>query len=223
MATQNEMEASEPQVSMTLEKPSPQDWLQKRQPEIINILSTLKQLKTFTVEKPAEDLNQLHVSISGLRNYQEWVKTYLVNAIGMELEVKRLCAVTEIEYKDALGKAFTEKADVVSLGKSFEEKLLRLRQYIPVIREKEEWEAILESVGSFKQAVQLVYDDLSRGAMSTATQVNVIKSQILTGQIKIQIEGNVAKSIISENALDSLDRAAIKNTTRGEGTLETLL
>jgi hypothetical protein len=208
---------------MTLEKPSPQDWLQKRQPEIINILSTLKQLKTFTVEKPAEDLNQLHVSISGLRNYQEWVKTYLVNAIGMELEVKRLCAVTEIEYKDALGKAFTEKADVVSLGKSFEEKLLRLRQYIPVIREKEEWEAILESVGSFKQAVQLVYDDLSRGAMSTATQVNVIKSQILTGQIKIQIEGNVAKSIISENALDSLDRAAIKNTTRGEGTLETLL
>lgn len=197
-------------------KVTPETWLTKRQPSIVKILDSLRQIKTLTVPNPSEDLNQLHTAISGARNYQEWVKTYLVEAIGMELEVKRLLAISNIEYKDALGKAFVTKADIVASGKSFEEKLLRLREHLPTIREKEEWEQVLESVQSLKEAVQLVYDDLSKAAMAISMQVNVIKSQILTGQIKIQIKGFTAKDILSENAFSAIEKASMKNIPNGE-------
>lgn len=197
-------------------KVTPEAWLTKRQPGIVKILDSLRQIKTLTVPNPSEDLNQLHTAISGARNYQEWVKTYLVETIGMELEVKRLLAISNIEYKDALGKAFVTKADIVASGKSFEEKLLRLREHLPTIREKEEWEQVLESVQSLKEAVQLVYDDLSKAAMAISMQVNVIKSQILTGQIKIQIEGFTAKDILSENAFSAIEKASMKNIPNGE-------
>lgn len=196
--------------------PTPAVWTEKRQPEIISMLKALKELKSFTVPNPADNLNQLHTAIAGARNYQEWVKTCLVQAIGMELEVKRLLALTEIRYRDELGKAFTARADVIDKAKSFEEKLLRLREYLPVIREKEEWEQTLETVTSFKQAVQLVYDDLSRGAMAISAQVNVIRSQILNGEIKIQVDGFTAKGLIQENTMDALDKASVRNQERGE-------
>jgi hypothetical protein len=169
-----------------------------------------------------EDLNQLHTSLAGSRNYQEWVKSYLVEAIGMELEVKRLLAVTKMDYKDQLGKAFTEKAEIVSLGKSFEEKILRLREHLPIIREQEEWEQLLDNVQSIKEAVQFVYDDLSKGAMAIASHINVVKTQILTGQVKIQIDGATAKVLFADTTLDAIDKAAIKNSGRGETSFEKL-
>jgi len=200
--------------------PTPTQWLTKRQQSIADTLKLLKVEKTFTVPDPTSNLNQLHTAIAGARNYQEWVKTCLVNAIGMELEVKRLLALARIQYRDELGKAFTTKADVIEKAKSLEEKLLRLREHLPVIREVEEWELILDSVTSFKQAVQLVYDDLSRGAMAISSQVNVIRSQILNGEIKIQVDGFTAKGLITENAMDALDKAALKNQSRGASTFE---
>ncbi|VVB50699.1 Uncharacterised protein [uncultured archaeon] len=201
---------------MEVKLPTPVEWAEKRQPEIVSMLKSLKELKSFTVPNPTDNLNQLHTAIAGARNYQEWVKTCLVQAIAMELEVKRLLALAEIKYKDELGKAFTTHADIIEKAKSFEEKLLRLREKLPCIREKEEWEQTLETVTSFKQAVQLVYDDLSRGAMAIASQVNVIRSQILNGEIKIQVDGFTAKGLITENAMDAVDKASIKNQERGQ-------
>lgn len=208
---------------MEVKKPTPTEWLQKRQPKIVEALDALRKVKTFSIDKsPVEDLNQLHTSLAGSRNYQEWVKSYLVEAIGMELEVKRLLAVTKMDYKDQLGKAFTEKAEIVSLGKSFEEKILRLREHLPIIREQEEWEQLLDNVQSIKEAVQFVYDDLSKGAMAIASHINVVKTQILTGQVKIQIDGATAKVLFADTTLDAIDKAAIKNSGRGETSFEKL-
>jgi hypothetical protein len=208
---------------LEVKKPTPTEWLQKRQPKIVEALDALRKVKTFSIDKsPVEDLNQLHTSLAGSRNYQEWVKSYLVEAIGMELEVKRLLAVTKMDYKDQLGKAFTEKAEIVSLGKSFEEKILRLREHLPIIREQEEWEQLLDNVQSIKEAVQFVYDDLSKGAMAIASHINVVKTQILTGQVKIQIDGATAKVLFADTTLDAIDKAAIKNSGRGETSFEKL-
>ncbi len=197
-------------------KVTPELWIEKRQPDILNILDSLKQYKSFTVPNPTENLNSLHTCISGIRGYQEYVREYLVKAISLELEVKRLLAYAEISLKDEIGKAFSTYAEVVSQGKSFEEKMLRLRQYIPAISDKEKWEAVYDSVKSFKEAVELVYKDLNSASMSIHGQIQVIRNQVLTGELKIRVGEFTAKAILSDNTLDAVEKASLSNIPAGK-------
>lgn len=203
-----------------LKKVSADVWINKRQKDILGTLDTLRELKSITLPaNPEHNLNELHASISKTRGYQEYIRASLVTAIAYELEVKRLLANSESALKDALAKAFVEKADIVALGKSVEERMIRLRPFVPEIKEKEEFEALLESVRSFKEALDLVFRDLSSCNFSISSQVNVIRSQILSGEIKIQVGDFTAKSILSENTLDAVEKAAVKNVLNGEITL----
>jgi len=187
----------------------PSSWIEKRQESMLKTIDGLKQVGTVQLPaNPGDDLNELHSVISKIRGYQEWVRTSLVQAIGLELEVKRLLANSEIVLKDELGKAFTTHAAIIEKAKSFEEKMLRLREYVPAIKEKEEWESILDSVKSFKEAVEMVYRDLSSAGMSVHAQIQVIRNQVLTGQMKIQVDGFTAKGILQESTLSSVEKVA---------------
>jgi len=198
----------------------PSVWIDKRQESMLKTIDGLKQIGTIQLpSNPGDDLNDLHAVISRVRGYQEWVRTSLVQAISLELEVKRLLANAEITLKDEIGKAFTTYAAVVEKAKSFEEKMLRLREYIPAIKEKEEWESILDSVRSFKEAVEMVYRDLNSASMSVHAQIQVIRNQVLTGQMKIQVDGFTAKGILQEGTLDSVEKAAARASNESQVTL----
>lgn len=187
----------------------PETWIEKRQESILTGIEGLKKIGTVQLPvNPGDDLNELHSVISKIRGYQEWVRTTLIQAIGLELEVKRLLAKSEMSLKDDLGKAFTTHATIVEKAKSFEEKMLRLREFLPTIKEKEEWESILDSVRSFKEAVEMTYKDLSSASMSVHGQIQVIRNQVLTGEMKIQIDGFTAKGILQDSTLDAVEKAA---------------
>lgn len=189
----------------------PENWVEKRQETLLNTLDGLKTIGTVQLPtNPGENLNELHTVISKIRGYQEWVRTSLVNAIGYELEVKRLLAKAEMALKDDLGKAFTTHAAIVEKAKSFEEKMLRLREYIPSIKEKEEWESILDSVKAFKEAVEMVYRDLSSASMSVHGQIQVIRNQVLTGELKIQVDGFTAQGILKDQTMSAVEKAATR-------------
>lgn len=197
----------------------PETWIEKRQETILTGIEGLRKIGTVQLPaNPGDDLNELHSVISKIRGYQDWVRNTLVQAIQLELEVKRLLARSEMALKDDLGKAFTTHAVIVEKAKSFEEKMLRLREYIPTIKEKEEWESILDSVRSFKEAVDMVYKDLSSASMAVHGQIQVIRNQVLTGELKIQVDGFTAKGILQDNTLTAVEKAA----TRSQGPEVTL-
>ncbi len=192
------------------------DWVLSKQDTIQRSLETLKGLKSFTLPDLSTNLNAFHGKISEIRGTQDWVRTYLITCLGMELDLKRRVSSARIAYKDAMGLAFVSRKDVIDTAKSFEEKTLRLRQYVPEIRELEEWEDLLKFLETFKEAVQLVYDDLSKASMALSVQSNVIKSQILTGDLKIQIDGFTAQSILKDNTMTAIEKASASATPRGE-------
>lgn len=200
-----------------------QNWLEKRQPEINRVLKALYDVKSFTIANPAGNLNLFHTTISGLRETQDYVRTYLLTVIGLESEVKRSLGMAIQNYKDAMCKAFTLHKDKTEGGRSLEEKSMKLRDVIPEIKIKEEWEDTLENVKFLKEAVDLVYQDLSKSAMALNLQVAVLKNQILTGEIKIALGDGAVKSVLSEATLDSMEKVGMKNMPNQDFDLDSLI
>jgi len=183
-----------------------EDWIQIRMPEIKRILDTVKEVKHEVIGDDMDNLNRFHTIMSTVRERQQYVKTYLVQVINLQLEVKRFLALAKKNYKDAMGIAFTKYSEIVAQARSFDEKELRLREFIPQIAEKESWEEIIEQVSSLKEAVQLVYDDLSKSSMAVSLQSNVVKSQILTGELKLRVGNFTANGILQDNLLDASEK-----------------
>ncbi len=201
----------------------PQDWLDKRTPEIEQIVKALSTIKTHTVSSPIGNLNQFHTSMSNLRENQEYIRTWLLKAIELELEAKRFLALAIQNYKNAMGRAFISMKDKIDGARSMDEKELRLRDFVPEIEIKEGWESILESVKLLKESVDLVYGDLSKASMSMAGQISVIKQQILSGEIRIAIGEGAVRTVLGENSLSSAEKVALQNQPSGEFDLDSLL
>jgi hypothetical protein len=198
-------------METSITKSPAQNWLEIRQPEINLVLKALYDVKSFTVGNPAGNLNLFHTTLSSLRETQDYVRTYLLKVIGLESEVKRSLGMAIQDYKDAMGKAFTTHKVQTEGGRSLEEKSMKLREFLPEIKIKEEWEDTLESVKLLKEAVDLVYQDLSKNAMSLNLQVAVLRNQILTGEIRIAVGDGAVKSLLSEATSDSMEKAAFRN------------
>ena len=197
------METQEKSLTIT-----PDKWLENKQRILLNAIDSLKQVKSFSVPDPTEDLRKIHTSLNGCREYQTWVLNLLVGINAMDLEVRRLLAKEESSLKDSMGRAFVEHADVVALGKSFEEKSLRLRPYVPEIKNVEEWTSILKMVESVKDTLNMVYQDLSKSGFALNTQVNLLKVQIMTGDIKLAVgDSGMVKALFSEATLSSVEKA----------------
>jgi hypothetical protein len=183
-----------------------EDWLQLRMPEIQRILDTLKDPSAHVIGDNVENLNNIHGVVSNIRGRQEYIKTYLIRVIGMELEVKRFLALAKSKYKDAIGPAFVKYSELVSAARSYEEKENRIREFVPQIKEREEWESISEQVSLLKEAVDLAYQDLSKASMTASLQVNVIRQQVLTGEIKVQFGKFTPQTLLEDAALSSPER-----------------
>ena len=204
-----------------------QYWLDTRQPEINLVLKALYDVKSFTVGNPAGNLNLFHTTLSSLRETQDYVRTYLLKVIGLESEVKRSLGMAIQNYKDAMSRAFTTHKAQTEGGRSLEEKAMKLREFLPEIKIKEEWEDTLESVKLLKEAVDLVYQDLSKAAMSLNLQVNVLRHQVLTGEIKIGIGDGAVRSLLGEATMSSMEKVAFKskmdNQPNGEFNLDDMV
>lgn len=198
-------------------------WLDKRSNEINSIVKAMLTVKSFTVKNPVGNLNVFHETLSSLRETQEFARTYFLKVIDLELEAKRFLGMAIQNYKDAMAKAFVSMKDKVDGARSFEEKELRLREFLPEIKERENWEGTLESIKLLKEAVDLVYQDLSKAAMALNLQVGVLKNQILTGEIRIAIGEGAVRSILSESTLDSMEKVALKSQPNGSFNLDDLV
>jgi hypothetical protein len=192
---------------------SAQQWLGMREQEINNILKSLTQVKTFVVGDPTANLGKMHTIASGIREYQAYVGTYMASVFGMELEAKRMLSTVTMKYKDAMGDALDTYKEQIANARSLEEREMRLRKFLPVIREKEEWEQTLESIKLLKEAVQMVYDDLSKAAMTLVTQVNVIKHQILIGELRI-VDKQLLQ-VLQESTVEAVEKASVRAIPNG--------
>jgi DNA repair ATPase RecN len=173
-------------------------WLTVRIPQIKKVLSILRGIPRDVVGDDMTNLNRLHTVMSNTRERQQYVQTYLLQVINLQREVKSYLSLAMANYKDAMGKAFTQHAEVISSARSYDEKELRLRQYVPEISEKEIWEGIADQVESLKEGIKLVYDDFSKDAMSISLQRDVVQSQIYTGELKIRVEDLTARNMIRD-------------------------
>jgi hypothetical protein len=183
-----------------------EDWIQLRMPTIQRILDSIKDVKHEVIGDDMVNLNRFHTISSIVRERQQYVKTYLVQVINLQLEVQRLYALSKKKYKDAMGEAFVKFSEIVDKARSYEEKELRLRKFVPEISEKEQWEEIVEQIASLKEAVQLTYDDLSKSAMAVSLQMNVVRNQVLTGELKIRVGNFTAEGILQDALMDSSDK-----------------
>jgi hypothetical protein len=199
---------------MRLEKA--EDWIQFRMPEIQRILDSMRDVKHEVVGDDMINLNRFHTISSVVRERQQYVKTYLVQVINMQLEVRRFLSLAKQKYKDAMGKAFDSYSTVIAQARSYEEKEIRLRKFVPEISEKEQWEEIVEQIASLKEAVQLTYDDLSKSAMAVTLQNNVVKNQIMTGELQLRVGNFTAQGIIQENLFDKKEQKLL-NPLPGDG------
>jgi hypothetical protein len=192
-------------------------WLHRCMPEINRILEALKEANVpHVIGDNVENLNLIHGVVSSIRNRQEHVKTYLINVIGIELEVKRFVALAKSRYKDAIGPAFVQYSELVNAARSYEEKENRVRSYVPQISELENWESIKDQISSLKEAVTLAYEDLSKASMTASLQVNVIRQQVLTGDIKVRIGNFGTSELVKENLLNSEEKF-LTNKLPGDG------
>lgn len=198
------------------------NWLSVRSADIENILKSLSIVKSFVVKTPEGQLSKFHTSISELRETQEYLRTWVGVSIRLEAEAKRLLALAVSNYKDVIGKSFIVHKDKIEGAKSLEEKMLRLRDFVPEIKIMEEWEATLDNIKLLREAVEFSYDDLNKASMSLNLQVNVIRQQVLTGEIRIILDGQATRAVMSDNTLDSMEKASLRNKmgSKPNGTFE---
>jgi hypothetical protein len=183
-------------------------WIEARTPQLTRILQTLQETNVnHTIGDNVDNLNKIHGVVSSIRGRQEYVRTYLVSIINIELEVKRFLALAISNYKDKIGEAFTTYAELVDRARSYEEKENRLRPYVPEIKEKEEWEGILDQVKSVREVIQLCYNDLDKASMAANLQVAVIKQMILTGEIKIQYDKFSGSELVKNSTMTGTEKA----------------
>lgn len=209
-----------PKEEISLNKPveqkgflTAQEWLDKRESEITRILSTLLPSKQMTVGDPTANLSAMHTVITNIREQQAFIGTYLARVIEMELEVKRALAAITSQYKDEMGRALVEFKDLVANSRGLEERELRLRDKLPVLKRKEEWESTLENIKLLRQAVELMYEDLSKAAMAINLQGQVLRNQILIGEVKL-VNNNLIR-LFQDSTLEAVEKANVNNMVRG--------
>lgn len=190
-----------------------QEWLDVKETEIMGVLKALDTVKAYSIGDPTANLNRMHEVATNVREKQAYVLTQLTKVIEMQLEARRMLVQAKIKYKDAMAEAFETHKEQIGNARSLEERELRLRKYVPSIKERDSWEETLENVLLLREAVQLVYDDMSKAAMTLATQVNVVKQQILVGEVKI-IDSGLMK-VLSDSTMDAVERAKINSMPRG--------
>jgi len=198
---------------------TPDIWLAKRQPELLKAIESLKQVRAFSVPDPTQDLNEIHKNLAGAREMQCYVLNMCTNVGAMELEIRRLISIAEIRSKNKIGVAFVEHADVVALGKSYDEKMLRLRVFVPEIQEIEEWASALRLVQDVKETLNLVYNDLGKSCYAISAQVSLLKIQILTGDIKLAVNNQGVRALFSDGTTEAIDRIVSGSNNSHEVTL----
>jgi len=198
-----------------MELPKCADWVKSKEASINGILVALGSVGSYVLRNPEGNLGQFHKTISDLREKQEFIRTMVFKTISMESECKKMVALVTEDYKDAMAKAFKEHAGVVEKARSMEEKELKLREYLPIIRELKTWEATFDNIKSLREAAEFIYRDISFGSMALNLQLNVVRSQVLNGEVKILFGEGAIKSLLHDNSLDSLQKAALKNTPNG--------
>jgi hypothetical protein len=181
------------------------DWLKSVDPAIESVVKGMQGIKSFTISNPEYNLRAFHTVLSELREKQEHIRTHVFVTMRLESQCKRLLGMAISNYKDGISKGFIEHKDKIEGARSLDEKELRLRDSVPEIKEKEDWEAAYDDLKLLREAVEFVYMDLSKAAMALNLQVNIIKQQILTGELRLAIGQDVARQVLGSELKNQPD------------------
>ncbi len=195
-------------------------------------LDWLNNEKITLAKNPSEHIGGLNEKLSEVRDRLNKVRDIVFDSQGLLIVLRREAHKASDAYERSLETAILNSRSLSpdaqkSLPKSADERELYYRKdFLELYKLKLEAERRVEEWESFQKMVNTVYYDLKDASKDIITQIQVIKQQYFSGEIKLSKEATALFDFLGEDAqkfirsTESTDLSGLEFTPESASTMD---